>query len=116
MPDKTVWELGMETCGATGRSAIARAQFVCLLLIHKSEIGMADVSDDELETLAPAVLGSLVRLSLRAFQDPDEPDNACRIAALWWFIEWAGQNIDGYLESSMCSIAEAVPVSPTASG
>lgn len=91
----------MDTCGATGRSAIARAQFVCLLLIHKSEIGMADISDDELERLAPAILGSLVRLSLQALRDPEDPNNACRIAALWWFIEWAGQSIEGFLELAM---------------
>jgi len=99
----------MESCGAAEQGAIARVQFVCLLLIHKSDIGMADIADDELEALAPAILGSLVRLSLTGLRGPDLTDNACRVAALWWFIEWACQNIEGFMELAMLSIAEAVP-------
>lgn len=98
----------MEASGTAGQGAITRAQFLCLLLIHKSDIGMTDIADDELEALAPAILGSLVRLSLMALRDPDEADNAARVVALWWFIEWASQSIEGFAEIAMLSIAEAV--------
>jgi len=97
----------MDTFDTGEQGAIARAQFVCLLLIHKSDIGMADVDDDELETLAPAILGSLVRLSLRALRDPDEPDNADRLAALRWFVEWAWQSIEGFLEAALSARGDA---------
>lgn len=99
----------METSGAAERGAFARAQFACLLLIHKSDLGMADIADSELEMLAPAILGSLVRLSLMALRDLEQPDNAFRIAALWWFIEWACENIEGFSEIGMLSMRETVP-------
>jgi len=70
---------------------------------------LTDIADDEFEALALPILGSLVRLSLVALREPDEADNARRIAALWWFIEWACQNIEGFAEIAMLSIAEAVP-------
>jgi hypothetical protein len=79
----------METETIASQGTIVRAQFARLLLMHKADIGMADTNDADLERLAPAILGSLVRLSLMALCDPDEADNARHIAALRWSIEWA---------------------------
>lgn len=99
----------METETIASQGTIVRAQFARLLLMHKADIGMADIEDAELEGLAPAILGSLVRLSLMALRDPDEADNARRVAALWWFIEWASINIEGFLEIALYSIAGTLP-------
>ena len=88
-----------ETIASRGR--IARAQFARLLLMHKADVGMDDMDDADLERAAPAFLGALVRLSLSALRDPEDPDNARRLVALDWFVNWASRNIDGYLETAM---------------
>jgi len=82
--------------GAAG----AYACFARHLLEHKSDIGMEDVPDAELVAQAPTILGALVRISIGALREPDEPDNVRRIAALDWFLEWASHNVEAFPEAA----------------
>lgn len=79
-----------------GQESTVLDYFARLLLHHKSDIGMDDINDAELLQQASAILGSLVRISLNALRDPEEPDNARRLAALGWFVDWASTNIEGF--------------------
>ena len=93
----------MNVLNLDGQAAACYDSFARLLIDNKAEIGMEDISNAELFTQAPAILRSLVRISIGALRAPEEPDNARRLAALEWFVEWASREIEGFPEAALSS-------------
>jgi len=91
--------MNVKTFGGPGSTVVDC--FARLLLLHKSDVGMDDIEDDELLRQVAEVLGALVRISLKALRDPEEPDNARRLAALGWFVDWAAESIEGFPEAAL---------------
>ena len=91
--------MNANTFDGPGSTVVDR--FARLLLLHKSDVGMDDIEDSELLRQVPEILGALVRISLKALRDPEEPDNARRLAALGWFVDWAAKSIEGFPEAAL---------------
>ena len=62
----------MNVLNLDGQAAACYDSFARLLIDNKAAIGMEDISNAELFTQAPAILSSLVRISIGALRAPDK--------------------------------------------